>query len=81
MLFRNLPTDKFAVIFRDPNGGTWTVTSNYDTPERALEAQEAFKKNYNTEAYAVNLRLLIENVPSFVLSQVERSVQPAKEPT
>ena len=75
MLFKNHPTDKFAVIFRDPaNRGSWTITSNYDTPEKGAGAQEAFRNNVKTEAYAVNLRLLIETVPDFVLSQVQHSV-------
>jgi hypothetical protein len=73
---KNFPTDKYAVIFRDQS--SWNVTSNYDNPKRALEAAEAFRNNLKTEAYAVNLRILIENVPGFVLSQVERAVKEAE---
>jgi hypothetical protein len=72
---KNLVTDKFTVLFRDPaQQHAWVSTSNYDTPQRAVEAAESFRKQ-NIEAYPVNLRLLVEHVPDFILGQVERSIK------
>lgn len=72
---KNFPTDKYVVVFRDPaQRGTWNVTSNFDNPERAVEAAKAFKAQ-NIEAYPLNIRLLVEVAPDFIFSQVERSLQ------
>jgi hypothetical protein len=59
----------FTVFFMDNRG--WRVTSEYDTPERALEAQTAFRSQ-GMEAYAVNISTVMVNMSAFSLKEVER---------
>ena len=73
MFSQNLPTDKYIILFRHPNTKAWTASDNFDNPEAALEGRNHFASN-GVEALVVNLRHLVENIPDYVLSQVERAV-------
>lgn len=67
--------DNYTVFFRDNRG--WHVTSEYDNPQRALDAQDALR-GQNIEAYAVPIRMVVEQVPDHVLSAVLRKAGEVK---
>ena len=60
------------VVFRDNFG--WNVTTNFDNPAKALEAQTAFR-NQGMEAYALRLKTVVEQLPDGAFSEVERMLK------